>query len=85
MAVGIRNRVAIEFGDRNRLNDGEPFRRAVLEIKLGILAVQSMKQFPGGIAQIKEWPAIVVDEETMISGYFQSGWCGAKSEGREYQ
>ena len=54
--IGFGN--SVHLGQRDRLNHVEPFGRAIPQVPIGLLAVQPVKQFPGGVAHVKERLAI---------------------------
>ena len=61
---------------------------AVLEITLGLLALEAVEQLPGGIAQVEEGRAVLLDEEAFVLADFEfwqrravDGECGGTENG----
>jgi hypothetical protein len=63
--------VAVEFGDGDRLHNVEAVPGAVVEELFRLLAVQAVKEFPGGVAEPEERLAILGDEETVVVRDFE--------------
>src|SRR5207244_1795186 len=63
VAVGMFH---AEPADDIGLDDSEPFAGAVLEIVVGFLRIESLKQEPGGVAEIEKRLAGLIDEGSAI-------------------
>ena len=71
MAVWIWIGVSVELGDGDGLDDREALCRAVFEILRRLLAVEPVKQLPGGVAEVEERLAIGADEVAAIVAELQ--------------
>ncbi len=65
--------MTVQFRDRHRLDDRKALMRPVLQVHRRVFAIQSVKQLPGGVAQIEKWPAIFTHQKPMIIAHFQRG------------
>ena len=70
-AVAVRLGQTVELGQRDRLDDREALGRAVAQVQRGLVAIQPVEQLPGGVAQVEEWPAVVVDDEAAVRAHSQ--------------
>ena len=66
VAVWIRIGMAFELGQRDRLDDRESFGCAVFQIASRILAIEPVKEFPSGVAQIIEGLAVGAYQESLV-------------------
>ncbi len=54
-----------------RLDDGEPLAGPVLQVLLDFLAVESLKEQPGGVAEVEEGFAVLIDEIATVAAGLQ--------------
>jgi hypothetical protein len=85
MAVRVRIAVTIELGDGDGLNDGVSLLSAQVEIRVRFFAIQSMKQFPGGIPEPEEWFSVHRLQVALISADFQTCQCLGERRGQAAQ
>ena len=57
---------AIPFGQHHSLDHGKTLGGAVLQIGVRLLAVEAVKELPGRVAQVKEWPPVLVNQVTAV-------------------
>ena len=62
---------AVEFRQRHRLHDREAECRPVLQVVLGRLAVEPVKQLPRRVAEPEERVTTFGDEKAMVVGNAQ--------------
>src|SRR5579864_1080973 len=60
-----------EAADDIRLDDGEPLASPVVQILLNFLAVEALKKQPGGVAEVEERFAVLIDEEPTVGADLQ--------------
>jgi hypothetical protein len=83
-AVRVRVVEAVELGEGDGLDNGVVLFRTDLEIGLGVVPVQAVEEFPGGIAQPEERFAVVGDQKAMVVAYLQlRKGCGMGDRGEE--
>src|SRR5262249_18738906 len=82
--IRVRNSQSAELRQNHGLNHCEAFLRAVGQILRGLLAIQTMEQLPGRVAEVEEWLAVFVLQVVAILGDLQL-WseCGEPARGRE--
>ena len=73
IAIGIRNGQPAELRQDDRLNHREALLRAIRQVLRGLFPIQTMKQFPGRVAQVEERLAILVLEVAPVLGDFDPG------------
>src|SRR5512139_1293893 len=62
IAIGIRDREPAELRQDDSLNHREALLCAIRQVLRRLFPIQTMKQFPGGVAQVEERLAILVLE-----------------------
>ena len=74
-------RIIEVLGQSDRLDHGEALARPVLEIAVGLLAVETMEQLPRRVAEVEERPAVLVDEEPPVLAHLQARRGGFRRRG----
>ena len=73
LPISVRLGQPVELGQRHDLRDGKALLRAQAKVRGGVLPVQAVKQFPGGIGEIKERLSVGTNEETVVIADPQRG------------
>jgi len=76
VAVGVGRVQAVKLGEDDRLDDGEALVGAILEVPLGLLAVETVEELPRGVGEVEERLAICGHEEMSVVRNLQPRWCG---------
>ncbi len=68
--------MTVELGNRNGLDDREALAGALVQIPIGVFAVEPMKQLPGGITQVEEGRAVFLHQEALVLADLEPGQRG---------
>ena len=81
VAVGVRGVEAVELRERDRLDHRVALGGAIVEIALGLLAVQPVEQLPRRVAEPEEGLAVGGHEEAVVRADLQHGRSGGRGCG----
>jgi hypothetical protein len=66
VAVGVRHMEPVQLRQGHRLNHREALGRPVLQVLVGFLAVETVAQLPGRVAQVEERRPVRVNEKAFV-------------------